>query len=72
MSRYARYDQPTWYPTANVLPPCEGEYLVTCRGAIKATVLYFEDGKWYNEKRKQFNVIAWMFLPGAYRIPYQD
>lgn len=72
MAKYARYDNPTWYLTANVLPPCEGEYIVTCRDAIRATVLYYEDGNWYNEKRKKFNVIAWMFLPGAYRQPYQD
>lgn len=69
--RYSRYDEPVWFLTANVQPPCDGEYIVTCRDAIKATVLYFEEGKWYNERRRRFDVIAWMFLPGAYRQPYK-
>lgn len=69
MSRtYASYNQPTWYRYSRVKPPEDGEYIVTCRDAIRATVLTYENGKWYNDDRKEFDVIAWMFLPGAYRV----
>ena len=69
MSRtYASYNQPTWYRCSRVKPPEDGEYIVTCRDAIRATVLTYENGKWYNDNRKEFDVIAWMFLPGAYRV----
>ena len=61
-----RYSNDHWFVFHNVKPPCDGEYIVTVRDAIKATVLTYEDGKWYNEARETFNVIAWQFLPGAY------
>ena len=70
MSTYARYE-PTWYRFSNVRPPCDGEYIVTCRDAIRATVLTYENGIWTNDHKKKFDVIAWMFLPGAYRVPQE-
>lgn len=63
-----RYDNiEHWFAFDRVQPPCDGEYIVTCKNAIKATVLTYEDGKWYNDARTTFDVVAWMFLPGAYR-----
>lgn len=62
-----RYDTERWFTCSTVKPPCDGEYIVTCRGAIKATVLTYEEGVWYNDNRDTFDVVAWMFLPGAYR-----
>lgn len=59
-----RYSNDHWFTKSD--PPCDGEYIVTCKDAIRATVLTFEEGKWYNEAREQFDVIAWQFLPGAY------
>ena len=63
----ARYDPYTWFLCRNVKPPYEGEFIVTCRDAIRATVLTYENNKWVNEDNEQFDVVAWMFLPGAYR-----
>ena len=61
-----RYSNDHWFVYSNVKPPYDGEYIVTIRDAIRATVLTYEDGKWYNEARKTFDVVAWQFLPGAY------
>lgn len=67
MSRHSYFDDEHWFVFENVKPPCDGEYIVTCKDAIKATVLTYEDDKWYNDARTEFNVVAWMFLPGAYK-----
>ena len=65
--KYARYDKEHWFVYNRIKPPYDGEYIVTCRNAIRSTVLTYEDGAWYNEARKKFDVVAWMFLPGIYR-----
>lgn len=57
-----RYDNFTWYKNTNVKPPCDGEYIVTCRNAIRATTATYENGKWLNN----MNVVAWTFFPGIY------
>ena len=57
------YDTFTWYLNKNVPPPCDGEYIVTVRNAIRATTATFEDGKW----RGKLDVVAWTFFPGIYR-----
>ncbi len=59
-----RYNNDNWF-TQNP-PPFEGEYIVTCKNAIRATVLTYENGKWHNDAGVEFDVIAWQFLPGAY------
>ena len=59
----SRYDAFTWYKCTNVKPPCDGEYIVTCRNASRATTATFENGKWLNN----MNVVAWTFFPGIYR-----
>lgn len=61
-----RYSNDRWFLTRNINPPYDGEYIVTCKHAKRATVLTYEEGKWYNDAREEFNVVAWMFLPGAY------
>ena len=63
----SKYDAFTWYKNVNVKPPCDGEYIVSCRGAIRATSATFEDGKWLGG----IDVIAWTFFPGIYR-PNED
>lgn len=68
MSRnYAKYDSVSWYRFSCVHPPADGEYIVTCRNARRATILTFENRKWTNDRGKTFDVIAWTFLPGIYR-----
>ena len=69
MKSYRNYNEPEWFRFHIVKPPCDGEYIVTCKDAIRATVLTYENGKWYNDARTTFEVIAWMFLPPAY-VPY--
>ena len=61
------YDQMHWFVFNRVQPPCDGEYIVTIRNGIRATVLTYENGHWYNDSRRRFDVVAWMFLPGAYK-----
>lgn len=59
----SKYDTFTWYVYNNVKPPCDGEYIVSCRNAIRATTATFEDGKWL----EKLDVVAWTFFPGIYR-----
>lgn len=63
----ANYENEHWFVCSRVQPPYDGEFIVTCKDAIRATVLTYEDGKWLNDNKDEFDVIAWMFLPGAYR-----
>lgn len=53
-----------WY--IGIEPPWEGEYIVTCRGASRATNLSWEDNQW-TDGREYYDVIAWTFFPDAYR-----
>ena len=59
----SRYNNFTWYLYKNVKPPCDGEYIISCRNAIRATTATFENGKW----RGKYDVVAWTFFPGVYR-----
>lgn len=65
--KYATYNKATWYRYSHVKPPCDGIYIVTCRDAIRATVLNYEDGKWTDDRGNKYSVVAWTFLPGIYR-----
>lgn len=53
-----------WYTLT--APPYEGEYIVTCKGAKRATALQYENGKWTDINGTEYEVIAWQFLPNAY------
>ena len=59
----SRYDTFTWYRNKNVKPPCDGEYIVTIRNAIRSTSATYEDGKWLGG----IDVVAWTFFPGTFR-----
>lgn len=56
-----------WVPTDIGLPPCDDEYIVTCRGAKKSMSLSYEDGEWTNGEHK-FDVVAWMPFPEVCEI----
>lgn len=49
-----------------IVPPVDGEYLVTCSGAIRCMILSYENGKWIDDYGTQYDVIAWLPLPPAY------
>ena len=61
-----RYSNDNWFVYHDTKPPYDGEYNVTVRGAIRATTLTYEDGKWTDINGTEFDVVAWTFLPGAY------
>lgn len=42
------------------------EFLVTIKGATRATTLYFKNNSWFDEERNYYKVIAWQPLPEAY------
>ena len=48
-----------------IVPPEEGEYLVTCKDAKRPIILTYEDKIW-TDGYHDFEVIAWLPLPPAY------
>ena len=49
-----------------VVPPIDGEYLVTIQGAQRSTILTYENGKWIDDYGTSYTVAAWLPLPPAY------
>ena len=48
------------------LPPYEDYYIVTCKGGVKTTMLYYSEGEWTDDYENRYDVIAWMPMPEAY------
>lgn len=48
-------------------PKRDGEYLVTCVGAMYPTTLYYEEGRWVDWRGETYVVAAWAHLPQAYK-----
>ena len=68
-----------WIPVSERLPnkeefinaylrkKCVAEFIVMIKGANKPTTLYFtRNGKWVDEERNAYDVIAWQQLPEPY------
>lgn len=47
-------------------PTYEDNYLVTVKGAVRASNLYFSDGKWTDDRNNEYEVIAWYPYPLAF------
>lgn len=74
-----------WIPVSERLPNEEefigaylrsiyaAEFIVMIKGASKPTTLYFtRSGKWFDEKRNTYDVIAWQPLPEPYKEDEKD
>ena len=74
-----------WIPVSERLPNEEefisaylrkkyvAEFIVMIKGANRPTTLYFtRSGKWFDEKRNTYDVIAWQPLPEPYQNDEQE
>lgn len=47
-------------------PLVNNDYLVTIKGATRPTILYYDDGKWIDDRDTEYEIAAWMPLPPTY------
>ena len=49
-----------------IVPPIEGEYLVTCKNEKRPTIVSYEGKGVWTDGYIDYEVIAWLPLPPAY------